>query len=209
MITKALKLFCPRAAKWIQVHFQKKNKNQKEVEQTKVSQFLPCDSESFPRNIWDYWVYTHYISSSIVLPREHLTFCHSDEDVQDQRKNTQKTWQSWILIQTTSLLHPIENIFSAKEMLSQFQTSSPDTHDVCSYCCREPGVAARAAQAKEEESKEQARQGVITDSFLSEWKHRDFAQIPWSVVYPESQELHVLVFTIHKIKMKATSLWQR
>lgn len=125
-------------------------------------------------------------------------------------KNTQKTWQSWILIQTTSLLYVIENIFSAKEMLSQFQTSTPDIQDVCSYCCRgEPGVAACAAQAKEKESKEQARQGVIIDSFLSEWKHRDFAQIPWSVVYPESQELHVLVFTIHKIKMKATSLWQR
>lgn len=94
-------------------------------------------------------------------------------------KNTQKTWQSWILIQTTSLLYVIENIFSAKEMLSQFQTSTPDIQDVCSYCCRgEPGVAACAAQAKEKESKEQARQGVIIDSFLSEWKHRDFAQIP-------------------------------
>lgn len=87
MIAKALKLFCPRAAKWIQVHFQEKIK---EVEQTKVSQFLPCDSESFPRNIWDCWVYTHYISSSIVLPREHLTFCHSDEDVQDQWKTHRK-----------------------------------------------------------------------------------------------------------------------
>lgn len=65
-------------------------KKKKEVEQTKVSQFLPCDSESFPRNIWDYWVYTHYISSSIVLPREHLTFCHSDEDVQDQWKTHRK-----------------------------------------------------------------------------------------------------------------------
>lgn len=39
-------------------------------------------------------------------------------------------------------------------------------------------MAACAAQAKEEGSKEQARQGVVTDSFLLEWKHRDFAQIP-------------------------------
>lgn len=90
MIAKALKLFCPRAAKWIQVHFQK----EKEVEQTKVSQFLPCDSESFPRSIWDGWVDTHYISSSTVLPREHLTSCHSDEDVQDQGKTHRKHGQA-------------------------------------------------------------------------------------------------------------------
>lgn len=92
-------------------------------------------------------------------------------------------------------------------MLSQFQTSTTDIHDVCSYCCRgKPRVAACAAQAKEEEKKEQAREGVIIDSFLLEWKHREFAQIPWSIAYPESQELHVIVFTIHKKKMKATSL---
>lgn len=48
-------------------------KKKKEVEQTKVSQFLPCDSESFPRNIWDYWVHTHYISSSIVPPIENIS----------------------------------------------------------------------------------------------------------------------------------------
>lgn len=60
-----------------------------EVEPAKVSQFLPCDSESFPRNIRDYWVYTHYISSSTVLVRERLTFCQSDEDVQDQWKKTE------------------------------------------------------------------------------------------------------------------------
>lgn len=82
-------------------------------------------------------------------------------------KNTQKTWQSWILRQTTSLLQLIENIFSAEEMLSQFQTSTTDIHDMCSYCCREkPGVAVCAAQAKEEERKQQARQGAIIDSFL-------------------------------------------
>lgn len=80
-----LELFCPRTVTWIQVHFRKI-----EVEQTKVSQFLPCDSESFPRNIQDYWVYTHYISSSIVLVKECLTFCQTDEDVQDQRKTHRK-----------------------------------------------------------------------------------------------------------------------
>lgn len=77
-----LELFCPRAVTWIQVHFRKI-----EVEQTKVSQFLPCDSESFPRNTRDYWVYTHYISSCTVLVRECLTFCQSDEDVQDNEKH--------------------------------------------------------------------------------------------------------------------------
>lgn len=81
-----LELFCPRPVTWIQVHLRKI-----EVEQTKVSQFLPCDSESFPRNIWDYWVYTHDISSSIVLVRERLTFCQSDADVQDQWKRTENT----------------------------------------------------------------------------------------------------------------------
>lgn len=51
-------------------------------------------------------------------------------------KTTQKTWQRWILRQTTSLLHLIENIFSAEEMLSQFQNSITEIHDVCSYCCK-------------------------------------------------------------------------
>lgn len=36
------------------------------------------------------WVDTHYISSSTVLPREHLTSCHSDEHVQDQGKTHRK-----------------------------------------------------------------------------------------------------------------------
>lgn len=36
----------------------------------------------------------------------------------------------------------------------------------------------KAAQAEQGESKEQARQGVIIDSLLLKWKHRDFAQIP-------------------------------
>lgn len=132
MIAKALKLFCPRAAKWIQVHFQK----EKEVEQTEVSQFLPCDSESFPRSIWDGWVDTHYISSSTVLPREHLTSCHSDEDVQDQGKTHRKHGKAGFLRQTTSLLHLMESIFSAEEMLSQLHSSSTAIPDVCSYCCR-------------------------------------------------------------------------
>lgn len=72
-----------------------------------------------------------------------------------------------------------------------------------------PGVAVRAIQAKEEEGKERAVQGLIIDSFLLQWKHREFGQIPWSTAYPESQELYVLVFTIRKIKLEATSLWQR
>lgn len=67
----------------------------------------------------------------------------------------------------------------------------------------------RAIQAKEEEGQEQAVQGLLIDSFLLEWKHREFGQIPWSIVYPENQELYVLVFTIRKIQLEATSLWQR
>lgn len=52
-------------------------------------------------------------------------------------------------------------------MLSQFQNSTTEIHDVCSYCCRvKPGVAVRAIQAKEEEEEEQAVQGLIIDSFL-------------------------------------------
>lgn len=203
VIAKALKLFCPRAAKWIQVHFQKERK---EVEQTKVSQFLPCDSESFPRSIWDGWVDTHCISSSTVLPREHLTSCHSDEDVQDQGKTHRKHGKAgfWDKLLHYYILLKV----------------SPLQRKCCPSCTAPPqpsptwariaeGTAQAGCTGKQEESREQARQGVIIDSLLSEWKHRDFAQIPWSVVCPESQELCVLVFTIHKIKMKATSLWQR
>lgn len=126
VIAKALKLFCPRAAKWIQVYFQGKIK---EVEQTKVSQFLPCDSESFPRNIRDCWVYTHYISSSVVLPREHLTFRHSDEDVQDQWKTHRKHgkagfWDKllhyYILLTVSSLL---KKCYPSSKLLPQIPTT--------------------------------------------------------------------------------------
>lgn len=41
-----------------------------------------------------------------------------------------------------------------------------------------PGVAVCAIQAKEGEGKEQAIRGLIIDSFLLQWKHREFGQIP-------------------------------
>lgn len=181
MIAKALKLSCPRAAKWIQVHFQK----EKEVEQTKVSQFLPCDSESFPRNIWDYWVYTHYISSSIVLPREHLTFCHSDEDVQDQWKTHRKHGKAGFW---DKLLH-YYNLLRISSLQRKCYPSSkllPHIHDMCSYCCRgKPGVAVcGTGKGGREERTSQTRgdywfisvtmeaQGVCTDSlkYSIPWK---------------------------------------
>lgn len=81
MIAKALKLFCPRAAKWIQVHFQK----EKEVEQTEVSQFLPCDSESFPRSVWEAG-WTHITSvppqsfpENISPPVTQMSMCKTKE----------------------------------------------------------------------------------------------------------------------------------
>lgn len=141
-------------------------RKKKEIEQTKVS--IP--------SLWQWVISTQYLRLLGVHTLHQ--FLHSPSQRTSHllslrwgcarpTKNTQKTWQSWILRQTTSLLHLNENIFSAEEMLSQFQTSTTDIHDMCSYCCRgKPREAACAAQAKEEESKEQARQGVIIDSFL-------------------------------------------
>lgn len=123
LLRHLLELFCPRAVTWIQIHFRKI-----EVEQMKVSQFLPCDSESFPRNTRDYWVYTHYISSSTVLVRERLTFCQSDEDVQDQWKTHRKhgkagAWDKllhyYILLKISSLqrkCYPSSEILPQKSM---------------------------------------------------------------------------------------------
>lgn len=171
MIAKALKLFCPRAAKWMQVHFQK----EKEVEQTKVSQFLPCDSESFPRSIWDGWVDTHYISSSTVLPREHLTSCHSDEHVQDQGKTHRKHGKVGFW---DKLLHYyiLWRVSSLQRKCCPSCTVPAQPSMICARI-----AAGESSTAEQGESKEQARQGVITDSLLLEWKHRDFAQIPCSV----------------------------
>lgn len=155
-----LELFCPRAVTWIQVHFRKI-----EVEQTKVSQFLPCDGESFPRNIRDYWVYTHYISSSIVLVREHLTFCQSDENVQDQWKTHRKHdkagfWDKllhyYILLKRSS---PQTKCYPSSKIL-------PQKSMMYAHIAVKSGVAVRAIQAKEDEGKEQAVQGLIIDSFL-------------------------------------------
>lgn len=64
-------------------------------------------------------------------------------------------------------------------MLSQLRNSTTEIRDVRSYCCRvKPGVGVRAIQAKEEEGQEQAVQGLLIDSLLLEWKHKEFGQVP-------------------------------
>lgn len=120
-----------------------------------------------------------FLSENISPSVSQIKMCDINE------KNTQETWQSWILRQITSLLHLIESIFSAEEMLSQFQNSTTDIHDVCLYCCEvKPGVAVHAIQAKKEEGKEQAIQGLIIDSFLLSWKHREVVTDPFKYSVP-------------------------
>lgn len=151
-----LELFCPRAVTWIQVHCRKI-----EVEQTKVSQFLPCDSESFPHNIQDSGcihitsVPPQFLSENVSPSASQMRMCKINE------KHTENM-AKWT---TTSLLHLIENIFSAEEVLSQFQNSTTEIHDVCLYCCKAWGSRA-CYTGKGGRGGRTSNTRLIIDSFL-------------------------------------------